>query len=57
MNRLDGLSDSHRAEIEQSFNRLVNKILHPPLKSLQDDSVNESGSLLDAMKKLFQLGD
>lgn len=57
MNRLDGLSDSHRAEIEQSFNRLVNKILHPPLKSLQDDSVNESSSLLDAMKKLFQLGD
>ena len=57
MNRLDGLSDPHRAEIEQSFNRLVNKILHPPLKSLQDDSVNESGSLLDALKKLFQLGD
>ena len=57
MNRLDGVSDAHRAEIEQSFNRLVNKILHPPLKSLQDDSENESSSLLDAMKKLFQLGD
>lgn len=57
MNRLDGVSEAHRAEIEQSFNRLVNKILHPPLKSLQDDSINESGSMLDALKKLFQLGD
>ncbi len=57
MNRLEGLSDAHRAEIEQSFHRLVNKILHPPLESLRDDSVNESGSLLDALKKLFQLGD
>ena len=57
MNRLDGVSEPHREEIEQSFNRLVNKILHPPLKSLQDDAVNESGSLLDALKKLFQLGD
>ena len=57
MNRLEGVSEPHRAEIEQSFNRLVNKILHPPLKSLQEDAVNESGSMLDALKKLFQLGD
>ena len=57
MNRLDGVSDQHRAEIQQSFNRLVNKILHPPLKSLQDDSINESSGLLEALKKLFQLRD
>jgi len=57
MNRLEGLPEKQQAEIEQAFNRLVNKILHPPLKSLQDDSSNESGSLLDALKKLFQLGD
>ena len=57
MNKLGDLPDDQRAEIEQSFNRLVNKILHPPLKSLRDDSTSESGSLLDALKKLFQLGD
>lgn len=57
MNKLGELPEHQRAEIEQSFNRLVNKILHPPLKSLRDDSTSGSGSLLDALKKLFQLGD
>ena len=57
MNRLDGVSPEHKAEIEKSFHRLVNKILHPPLESLHDDAVEGSGSLLDALKKLFQLGD
>lgn len=57
MNKLGDLPEDQRAEIEQSFNRLVNKILHPPLKSLRDDSTSGSGSLLDALKKLFQLGD
>ena len=57
MNRLDGVSKKQRSEIEQSFNRLVNKILHPPLKSLQTESPHISGGLLEALKKLFQLGD
>ncbi|MDG1875269.1 MAG: glutamyl-tRNA reductase [Mariniblastus sp.] len=57
MNRIEGVSEKQKKEIEQSFNRLVNKILHPPLKSLRDDTSNGSGSLLDALKKLFQLGD
>lgn len=54
MNRID-LEPEQRAEVEQSFNRLVNKILHPPLKSIQSEP--SQGSLLDALKKLFQLGD
>ena len=58
MNRLGDLDPHHKKEIEQSFHRLVNKILHPPLKSVQDDtSKEETGGLLDALKKLFQLGD
>ena len=57
LNKLGELPEHQQNEIEQSFNRLVNKILHPPLKSLQNDSTSESGSLLDALKKLFQLGD
>ena len=57
MNRLEGLSSQQETEIEQSFNRLVNKILHPPLKSIQNDSQNGSSGLLDALKKLFQLGE
>ncbi len=57
MNRLEGLPPEQRAEIEQSFNRLVNKILHPPLKSIQNESPHGSSGLLDALKKLFQLGE
>ncbi|MEM9941293.1 MAG: glutamyl-tRNA reductase [Planctomycetota bacterium] len=58
MNRLEGVSTEHRLEIEKSFHRLVNKILHPPLESLQDDTAKGSKhGLLDAIKKLFQLGE
>ena len=46
------------AEIGQSFDRLVNKLLHPPLESLRSEA--EKGpphGLLDALKRLFQLRD
>lgn len=56
LNRLDRLTPEQESEIEQSFHRLVNKLLHPPLKSINADQ-NQSGGLLDAMKRLFQLGD
>jgi glutamyl-tRNA reductase len=58
-NRLDGIAPEHFEQIEISFHRLVNKILHPPLKSLQKDATEEEKpeGLLDALKKLFQLGD
>lgn len=54
MNRLESLDAKQRNEIEQSFDRLVNKILHPPLKALRDD---ESGKLVGALKKLFRLDE
>lgn len=56
MNKLN-LDSGQQQEIEQSFNRLVNKILHPPLKSLREDSGETHHGLLDALKRLFQLGD
>lgn len=57
LSRLDRLTPEQESEIEQSFHRLVNKLLHPPLKSINADDNSESGGLLDAMKRLFQLGD
>ena len=47
-----------RAEIEKSFDRLINKLLHPPLASLRDDAAegHERG-LLEALRHLFNLGD
>ena len=57
-NKLSGLDDHSRDEIRQSFDRLVNKLLHPPLESLRDESRHGiPHSLLDALAKLFQLKD
>ena len=45
-------------EIEIALDRLVNKLLHPPLESLREDVSPDTGAgLLDALKKLFQLKD
>lgn len=45
-------------ELSYAFDRLVNKILHPPLQSLREnaDSTHHA-SLLDALKRLFQISD
>jgi glutamyl-tRNA reductase len=57
-NKLPQLDERARDEISQSFDRLVNKLLHPPLESLRSEA--EKGpphGLLDALKRLFQLKD
>jgi glutamyl-tRNA reductase len=56
--RLPNLDDRQRQEIRQAFDRLVAKILHPPLESLRDESHNASHpGLLEALQRLFQLKD
>ena len=57
MNRLGDIDPVHKKEIEASLHRIVNKLLHPPLESLKDESEAGSAGLLDALKRLFQLGD
>ena len=58
MNRLPNLDERAREEIRQSFDRLVNKLLHPPLESLRDESrEGVPHGLLDALARLFQLRD
>ncbi len=45
-------------DIEVSFDRLVNKLLHPPMKSLRENAdSNHHASLIDALRRLFQLKD
>jgi len=45
-------------EIEKSFDRLINKLLHPPLASIRDDAAEgHSKGLLEALRQLFNLGD
>jgi glutamyl-tRNA reductase len=54
--KLPELDDRARREVEQFADRLVAKMLHPPLESLRDESRNGSvHGLLDALQRLFQL--
>jgi glutamyl-tRNA reductase len=56
--RLADADPSARKEIEKSFDRLINKLLHPPLSSLRDDAAEgHKRGLLEALKHLFQLGE
>ncbi|MCU0961105.1 MAG: glutamyl-tRNA reductase [Pirellulaceae bacterium] len=57
-NKLGPLDARTREEIERSFERLVNKFLHPPLESLRDEASRGSPQrLLDALRHLFQIDD
>jgi glutamyl-tRNA reductase len=58
MARLSTLEPKTQEEIRISFDRLVNKLLHPPLESLRDEADRgPPHGLLDALKRLFQLKD
>ena len=54
-NKLPTLDDKSKDEIRYSFDRLVNKLLHPPLESLRDEAHHGSSSLLEALARLFGL--
>ncbi|MCA9235184.1 MAG: glutamyl-tRNA reductase [Planctomycetales bacterium] len=57
-NKLPQLDDAARGEIEQFADRLVNKLLHPPLESLRDAArEGPPHGLLDALRRLFRLED
>lgn len=56
--QLNDPQDPSVREIEKSFDRLVNKLLHPPLASLRDDAAaGHSRGLVEALRHLFNLGD
>ena len=56
--RLEDLDPSAQKEIEKSFDRLINKLLHPPLASLRDDAAEgHRRGLLEALRHLFNLGE
>jgi glutamyl-tRNA reductase len=59
LNKLGPATDPKLAsEIGTAFDRLVNKLLHPPLESLRDEAAHGAPhGLLDALRRLFQLKD
>jgi glutamyl-tRNA reductase len=57
-NKLDQLDEKSRDEIRNSFDRLINKLLHPPLESLRTEAqTGPPHGLMEALKRLFQLKD
>lgn len=57
-NKLPHLAEQDRDQIENSFGRIINKLLHPPLETLREES--HSGTpegLVTALKKLFHIRD
>jgi glutamyl-tRNA reductase len=56
--KLPHLDANTREEIERSLERIINKLLHPPLKALRDESTTGTPhGLLDALRRLFHLGE
>jgi glutamyl-tRNA reductase len=57
-NKLGDVDPTLENELRISFDRLVNKMLHPPLESLRDEAQRGAPhGLLEALKRLFQLKD
>ncbi|MBN1588547.1 MAG: glutamyl-tRNA reductase [Pirellulales bacterium] len=56
--KLPALDQQSRQEIDQAFERLLNKLLHHPIESLRDEARHGIPSaLIDALSKLFHLKD
>ena len=54
--KLPELSTGDQQAIERSVERIVNKLLHPPLETLRDEAREGTPhSLIDAVKRLFHL--
>ena len=55
LHKCGALSAENEAEIRYAFDRLINKLLHAPMRSLRDESQEAKPSaLLEAMRKLFR---
>jgi glutamyl-tRNA reductase len=57
-NKLGDLNQRDQEEIGHAFERLVNKLLHPPLESLREEAARGTPhGLLEALKRLFRISD
>ncbi|MCA9134100.1 MAG: NAD(P)-binding domain-containing protein, partial [Planctomycetales bacterium] len=53
-----GVDEQTKKELAVSFDRLVNKLLHPPLHALRENSdSSHHATLIDALRRLFQITD
>lgn len=58
LNKIPHLESRDLDEVRRFADRLVNKLLHPPLESLRDEAqAGAPHGLLEALKRLFQIRD
>ncbi len=59
LNKLPGVSETEKTHLEDLARRIVNKLLHDPIKALRaaDDSHQPSSQYVHAMEQLFKLKD
>jgi glutamyl-tRNA reductase len=57
LNKLgENANEAVREELDIAFDRLINKLLHPPLESLRNGAHDaDHRGLVEALKKLFRL--
>ncbi len=56
--KLHHLEDRDRQSIEKTIERIVNKLLHPPLETLREEAKQGTPhGLLEAIRRLFHLGE
>lgn len=56
--KLSHLRPEDRAAVERSVERIVNKLLHPPLQTIRAEAkAGTPHGLLDTIRRLFNLGD
>ena len=56
--KLTDLSDEDFSHVERTVERIVNKLLHPPLETLRDEArEGPPTGLIEALKRLFHLRD
>lgn len=58
LQKMPDLDEKGKELVKNSFDRLLNKLLHPPMESLRDESEHGAGhQLLKALSRLFRLED
>jgi len=56
ISKLGHLDEGDHKEIEKTFERVINKLLHPPLEALRDEAkAGTPHGLVDALRRLFHL--
>ena len=54
--KLEHLDEKDREEIQKTVERIINKLLHPPLEALRDEAREGTPhGLMDALRRLFRL--